>query len=188
MSIPFSPWRQKSREWKSMRSPLWGRTHFDIHDWCVSGTTPTPLINVFWTFQASVRHHSHIPNWNTSRNDWTVKEDGCFEATVSRKAAAPQVLKNNTHLYCSDSACIHAQFGMNQSLHYELTLPLIQPGLILHFLFIGSVTVYVDFNHFSCKIFVYKILFCVRETLVNIKTLCIVLHPVGVTKFLGPSH
>lgn len=104
--------------------------------------------------QASVGHHSHIAKalfWNTGGNGWTVKEDGCFEATVSRKPAAPQVLINNAHLYCSDRACIHAWFGMNQSLHYELTLPLIQPGLILHFLFKGSVTVYVNLTTFPVK-------------------------------------
>lgn len=104
--------------------------------------------------QASVRHHSPIPKaffWNTSRNGWTVKEDGCFEATMSRKPAAPQVPINNTHLYCSHRFCIHASFGMNQSLHYELPLPLIQPGLNLRFLFKGSVTVYVNLTTFPVK-------------------------------------
>lgn len=59
-------------------------------------------------YQTAVWCHSHQPKpvlWNPVGKGWKLTEQGGLEPVKFEKAAAPQEVRDLTHLYCKDRQC-----------------------------------------------------------------------------------
>lgn len=160
----------ESREWKSMYSSLWGQTHFDIHDWCISGTTPTPLtmlsVNVFW--EQRFRHQWGIIAIFQRHFSGTPAE----KAGQLRRMDALKIPRPGNQLLhkCSETIQICIAVTVPAFMHdlkwiraCIMNLPYLSFSLALFclFLFKRSITVYVNLTTFPVK-YLYTRFYCVQ--------------------------